>query len=114
MKLLIYALLLLFVGAASAQTVSLDCRVQYQKNGELGHRSVDLDYQKKTLTTVKIDGQPVYTFNLVGKTLVTSVDSERIQIEFTTNQTVWRSNLRDRDFGTGLCVKSSPESPAPK
>ena len=108
MKRLVCAYLWLLVGTASAQILSFDCRVQYQKNGELGHRSVNLDYQKNTLLTVKIDGQPVYKFNLVGKTITTSVDSERIQIEFQTNQTVWRSNFRDRDFGTGLCVKSSP------
>ncbi len=104
MRRLVCAYLWLLVGTASAQTLSFDCRVQYQKNGELGHRRVNLDYQKNILLTVKIDEQPVYTFNLVGKTITTSVDSERIQIEFKTNQTVWRSNFRDRDFGTGLCV----------
>lgn len=105
MKLPAIACVLLLPFAVFAQVIALDCRVQYQKDGELGHRSVNLDYQKNKLSAIRIDGQPVYTFKLVDKTIVTSVDSERIQIEFQSNQTVWRSNFRDRDFGTGVCVK---------
>jgi hypothetical protein len=105
MKSLTVACVLLLPYAVFAQMISLDCRVQYKKDGDMGHRAVLLVYDQKKLITVKIDDQPVYTFNLAGKTIATSVDSERIQIEFQSHQTVWRSNLRDRDFGTGVCVK---------
>jgi hypothetical protein len=98
----------LFASAVAAQAMTLDCRVQYQKDGDLWHRSVALIYEQKRLITVKIDGQPVYTFQLSGTSVMTSVDSERIRIEFDKNKTTWQSNLRGLNFGSGLCVKSSP------
>ena len=96
---------LLFAETSFAEVVSLDCRVQYQKDGELWHRAVALDYDQKKLISVKIDGQPVYTFNRVGTTIVTSVDSERVRLEFEKNKTTWRSSFRDKDFGTGVCAR---------
>jgi hypothetical protein len=88
-----------------AATISLDCRVQYKKDGGLWHRAVSLVYDKSKLREVRIDDQPVYTFNLTNKAILTSVDSERIQIEIRPTKTTWRSNFRDRDFGVGACVK---------
>jgi hypothetical protein len=96
---------LFFAETCFAAVISLDCRVQYQKDGELWHRAVALDYDQKKLISVKVDGQPVYTFNLVGTTIVTSVDSERVRLEFEKNKTTWRSSLRDMSFGSGACVK---------
>jgi hypothetical protein len=90
---------------AAAETLTLDCRVQYQKDGDLWHRAVTLIYAQKKLITVKIDEQPVYTFQLAGTSVMSSVDSERIRIEFDKNKTTWRSSMRDRDFGNGTCIK---------
>jgi hypothetical protein len=106
MKQLAVACALLFSQASYAQLISLDCRVQYQKDGELWHRAVALAYDKKKLITINIDGQPVYTFNALGTTIRTSMDSERIQIEFRSNQILWRSSLRDINFGSGVCIKT--------
>lgn len=105
MKPLALAFALLFAQAGLAEVVSLDCRVQYQTEGELWHRAVALEYDQKKLISVKIDDQPVYTFNRVGTTIVTSVDSERIRLEFAKTKTTWRSSFRDKDFGTGVCAR---------
>ena len=104
-RLLALASALLFAQTSFAEVISLDCRVQYQKEGELWHRAVALEYDQKKLISIKIDDQPVYTFNLVRTTIVTSVDSERIRLEFEKHKTTWRSSLRDISFGSGACVK---------
>ncbi len=104
MKPLAIASALLFAHASFAEVISFDCRVQYQKDGELWHRAVALEYDQKKLISVKIDGQPVHRFNLVRTTIVTSIDSERIRFEFEKNKTTWRSNFRDKDLGTGVCA----------
>jgi hypothetical protein len=98
--------LLICANAAMAETVTLDCRVQYQKDGELSHRSAELQYEKRKLTVVKIDEQPVYRFSVNGTTVSTSMDNERIQIEFLPNKITWRSNFRDINFGSGICIKA--------
>ena len=99
--------LIILASPCLAKVVALDCRVQYKKEGELAHRSVALSYDDKSnqLKSVNIDEQAVHSFNINGKTIYTSVDSERIQIEFVANTIAWRSNFRDRDYGAGLCVK---------
>lgn len=98
----------LFASTVAAQAVTLDCRVQYQKDGDLWHRAVALLYDKNKLREVRIDGQAVYTFNHSKDRISTSVDNERIQIEFAKKTTTWRSNFRELSFGSGLCVKSLP------
>jgi hypothetical protein len=92
---------------AKSQTMHFDCRIQYKKEGDLSHRTVTLVYNKSKLIGVHIDAQPVYSFNVHSNHIVTSVDSERIQIEFAKDKTMWRSNFRDRDFGTGVCVRQA-------
>jgi hypothetical protein len=87
------------------ETMHFECRIQYKKEGELSHRAVTLAYIKSKLISVQIDAQPVYSFNVHSTNIITSVDSERIQIEFDKGKTLWRSNFRDRDFGNGLCIK---------
>jgi hypothetical protein len=93
--------------SAQQQAIQLDCRVQYKQDGEVGLRPVTLTYaaQGKKLKAISIDGQDVHSFTVNGLVILTSVDSERIQIEFSGNRTLWRSNFRDRDFGTGECLK---------
>jgi len=86
--------------------VALDCRVQYQKGGDIWHRPVSVTYEKNKIIAVQIDDQPVHTFNRVHQNILTSVDGERVQIEFDKNKITWRSSLRDRDFGVGVCVKT--------
>jgi hypothetical protein len=71
----------------------------------LWHRGITLIYDKKKLVTVHIDEQPVRTFLVAGTSVMTSADSERIRIEFDKNKMVWRSSIRDRDFGNGPCIK---------
>ena len=90
-----------------ADTIAFDCRIQYTQRGELSHRSVAVQFEPKTqkIKAVHIDGQPVYTFNFAKSTILTSVDSERVQIELAPDKTIWRSNLRDKLFGNGVCIK---------
>jgi hypothetical protein len=105
MKNLLIAATLLVAQNSFAAVLALDCRVQYQAGGELWHRIVTLNYDKKKLITVSIDDQPVYSFNAQGSTIRTSMDSERIRIEFKNNGATWHSSLRDISFGNGACVK---------
>ncbi|MDI9334206.1 MAG: hypothetical protein QM533_07490 [Cytophagales bacterium] len=88
----------------SLQTRSLECRIQYGSAQDLRLRPVQIVYQAKQIVQVTVDAQPVYAFSLVGSKLLTSVDSERIQIDFQKHQINWHSNLRDILFGEGVCV----------
>lgn len=118
-------------------TVQYECRVQYtvagRPAGEVSFRSLTLTHQGSKLTAVEIDGQNVYRFSAQDTVLFTSMDSERIQIEFVSKSSgktgsktgvqagsqksansggknvspptvTWNSNHRDRDFASGVCL----------
>ncbi len=93
-----------FAQPATLETLSYECRVQYDASTELGFRTVQFLFKSKKMVQVNLDGQPAYTFHRSGSKVAVSVDSERIQIEFQKNKVLWHSNIRDRYFGEGVCV----------
>ena len=89
--------------ADAASVVSWTCNAFYLPARSIWRRTVEIGFDVNDVRTVKIDGVPVYTFNIQGTTVLTSVDSERIQ--FDTAAQTWTSDLRGIVSSQGRCER---------
>ena len=95
---------------ADADKVVLVCEAAYLPTRSVWVRKVDIGYDQKRVLSVRIDGVPVYTFNVSGTVILTALDNERIQID-TATQT-WTSDFRGVASAQGRCERARPEAPA--
>lgn len=86
-----------------SQEVSLSCEAVYLPARTTWTRLVSIGYDQQRVRTVKIDGVPVYTFNVRDTVILTSTDNERIQID-TAAQT-WSSDFRGAATSQGRCER---------
>jgi hypothetical protein len=81
----------------------LRCEVNYLPERSTWVREVVLVHDARALRAVRIDGVAVYTFNVAGTVVLTSLDNERIQIDVA--RPGWTSNFRDLATGQGGCER---------
>ncbi|QHE83591.1 hypothetical protein [Hydrogenophaga sp. BPS33] len=84
--------------------VTLVCEAAYQPARTTWTRTVHIGYDKKRVTSVKIDGVPVFTFSVDGTVIRTAIDNERIQID--TAAQSWSSDFRGQATAQGRCERS--------
>jgi hypothetical protein len=84
---------------------TLRCEVSYLPERSTWVREVVLGHDAKALRTVQIDGVAVYTFNVAGTVVLTSLDNERIQIDVA--KPGWTSNFRDLATSQGPCTRQN-------
>lgn len=86
---------------AAPSSVVLSCAVAYLPQRSTWVREVRIDWDKKAIRRLRIDGQEPYGFSLVPGGLVTGLDNERIQIDLVGR--VWQSDFRGLASGHGRC-----------
>ena len=86
---------------AAPSAVVLSCAVAYMPQRSTWVREVRIDWDKKAIRRLRIDGLEPYGFSLVPNGVMTAVDNERIQIDLSTRQ--WQSDFRGHAFGQGRC-----------
>ncbi|MCU0763437.1 MAG: hypothetical protein MUF76_10810 [Hydrogenophaga sp.] len=97
-------------GRAATGKVVLVCEAVYLPTRSVWVRKADIAYDQKRVLSVRIDGVPVYTFNVQGTVILTALDNERIQID-TAAQT-WTSDFRGMATAQGRCERARSEPPA--
>ena len=104
--------LLLFVSNAFAQPVPLvasaasgvvrwTCQAFYLPARSIWQRTIAVELDSGDVRAVHIDGVPVYTFHVHGSTILTAMDSERVQFDSATQ--TWSSDLRGMVTSLGRC-----------
>lgn len=88
--------------SAEPAATRLVCDVVYLPTRASWVREVVLSHSRQRLTTVAVDGVPVYSFALNGTWVLTSLDNERIQIDL--SQPAWTSDFRGLATGQGHCA----------
>jgi hypothetical protein len=89
---------------AKVKTLVFSCRVLYSPVRSIWVRELEVDYNKKAFTALRIDGIPVHGFSFEGAQISTHLDNERIYLDL--NAPSWRSEFREAAQGEGSCVKS--------
>jgi hypothetical protein len=89
---------------AKVKTLVFSCRVLYSPARSIWVRELEVDYDKKAFTALRIDGIPVHGFSFEGAQISTHLDNERIYLDL--NAPSWRSEFREAAQGEGACVKS--------
>ena len=84
------------------KSATLVCEAVYLPARSVWTRTVDIGYDGQRVRSVRIDGQPVYTFAIEGTLILTSQDNERIRID--TANRAWSSDFRGLASAHGLCV----------
>ena len=83
------------------------CNAFYLPARSIWQRTVDVEFEQKLgvngVRAVQIDGVPVYAFNIQGNTILTSIDSERVQ--FDSAAQTWTSDLRGIVSSQGRCER---------
>jgi hypothetical protein len=97
------ALLGLLPAARADDVVNYRCEPVYQPARSVWARSVGLVHDGKKIIEVRIDGVPVYSFNVHGARVLTALDNERIT--FDADQLSWQSNWRDVMQAQGRCER---------
>lgn len=92
--------------AYQAKTTLLRCEPVYMPARSVWVREVEMVAENGHLKQLLIDGQAVYTFTVRDSTVLTSLDNERIQIDFA--QRSWRSDFRGLATGEGRCELQEP------
>ena len=92
--------------APKRDSTLLRCEPVYMPARSVWVREVELVVENGHLKQVLIDGQVVYSFSVQGSTVFTSLDNERIQIDFA--QRSWRSDFRGLANGVGRCELLQP------
>ena len=97
------ALSLAAIGSAAAapSQVVLSCAVAYLPQRSTWVREVRIDWDKKAIRSLHIDGLQPHGFSLIPQGVMTAVDNERIQIDLVTRQ--WQSDFRGHATGQGRC-----------
>ena len=90
---------------AQPKTVQLLCEAVYLPGHNSWQRTVELEHNQRRLTVVRVEGLPVYTFNVQGTVIITAVDNERIQIDVA--QQTWRSDFRGLAQSQGRCERKT-------
>ncbi len=110
---LLFLVALLVQSAAFAQpakpkpaikTLNFTCRVLYEPSKALWVRELEIDYDKKKFTELRIDGTKAHGFSVNGGTIITHMDNERIMLDL--NIPSWRSEFREAAQGQGVCIKN--------
>lgn len=86
---------------AAPSSVVLSCAVVYMPQRSTWVREVRIDWDRKAVRRVHIDGVEPYSFSLIPNGVVTAVDNERIQIDLVARQ--WQSDFRGHATGQGRC-----------
>ena len=102
------AMAALWVGQthAATQTVTLSCAVFYLPERSTWVREVQMDWERKTIRALRIDGLTPYSFSVNPRGVSTALDNERIQIEL--SQSRWISDFRGLASGQGRCEVVAP------
>jgi hypothetical protein len=79
------------------------CEAVYLPARTAWTRRVEVVHDDQRLRAVRIDGVAVHRFSVVGNVILTSLDSERIQID--TAAPSWRSDLRGLSSAQGRCER---------
>ncbi len=87
--------------AAAPSSVVLSCAVAYLPQRSTWVREVRIDWDKKAIRSLHIDGVQPHGFSLIPQGVMTAVDNERIQIDLVTRQ--WQSDFRGHARGQGRC-----------
>ena len=91
---------------AATQTVTLSCAVSYMPARSTWVREVQIDWDRKTIRALRIDGLTPYSFSVNPRGVSTALDNERIQIELSQSQ--WTSDFRGLASGQGRCEVVAP------
>ena len=94
---------------ASAVTTNITvlrwvCNAFYLPARSIWQRRVSVESDATDVLAIQIDGVPVYTFNAQGTTLMTAIDSERIQFDITAQ--TWTSDMRGMASSQGRCDRA--------
>ena len=87
--------------AAAPSKVVLSCAVAYLPQRSTWVREVRIDWDKKAIRSLHIDGLQPHGFSLIPQGVMTAIDNERIQIDLVTRQ--WQSDFRGLATGQGRC-----------
>lgn len=87
--------------SATTSTVVLSCAVAYTPQRSTWVREVRIDWDKKAIRRLRIDGLEPYGFSLVPNGLMTAIDNERIQLDLKAQ--AWTSDFRGLAAGQGRC-----------
>jgi hypothetical protein len=86
---------------AAPSSVVLSCAVAYLPQRSTWVREVRIDWDKKAIRRLRIDGVEPHGFSLIPLGVMTAVDNERIQIDLVGRQ--WQSDFRGQASGQGRC-----------
>lgn len=98
-----------FAAVSASERTVLRCEPVYLPSRAVWPREVELLGKAGRLAEVRIDGLPVYSFAVDGTLIMTSLDNERIQIDF--EDRTWRSDFRGQATSQGLCDLVDPAEP---
>ena len=90
--------------APASRHVALVCEAVYLPARSTWTRLVDIDYDQRKVTAVRIDGVTVYSFSVTGTVILTAVDNERIQIDAAAQS--WHSDFRGLAQSQGHCERT--------
>ena len=86
---------------AAPSSLVLNCAVAYLPQRSTWVREVRIDWDKKAVRRLRIDGVEPYGFSLLPGGVMTAIDNERIQIDLVARQ--WQSDFRGQATGQGRC-----------
>ncbi len=67
-------------------------------------RELEIDFNKKEFTELRIDGVKAHGFAAQGTSISTHLDNERIELDMKIPQ--WKSTFREAAQGQGVCIKN--------
>ncbi len=91
------------------KSVWLVCEAVYLPTRATWRRMVTIRYDAQRVSEVAIDGLPVHAFDIVGTTIYTSLDNERMQID--TARQMWDSDFRGAATSHGRCERTVESAP---
>jgi hypothetical protein len=86
---------------AAPSSVVLSCAVAYLPQRSTWMREVRIDWDRKAIRSLRIDGVEPHGFSLLPGGVITAVDNERIHIDLVARQ--WQSDFRGHATGQGRC-----------
>jgi len=86
---------------AAPSSVVLNCAVVYMPQRSTWVREVRIDWDRKAVRRLRIDGVEPYGFSLLPGGVMTAIDNERIQIDWVALH--WQSDFRGQASGQGRC-----------
>lgn len=86
---------------AALSTTDWVCEVVYTPSRQVWPRTVRWTHDDRRLKAIAIDGVPVYQFAVMGSTVLTALDNERVRLDAATR--TWSSDFRGQAQGEGRC-----------